>query len=362
MPWCLSVVVLLAFKYLAGMRSGLFLMVVGVFLYACTTDEEKGCAFVPDTSGIALNVRYESLENSLPAIQTKADLARFMTAHPGARELFFSRPSYPDDSTFINRLFQKFSNPHIDTLLQETHRVFGNGEMLKAEFQNAFANLKYYYPDFNPPRVETLISGLESDLFVTDTVIYVSLDYFLGPGAKYRPNNMYAYMLRRYTKDFIVPSVMLLTGVDSRFNKNSADDKSVLAEMIAYGKAYYFAKSMMPCTADSLLLGYSTREMEGSLAFENLIWSRLVQDEVLFSTSHLVKQKYLAERPKTVEVGEECPGRIAQWVGWRIVESYMREHPGTTLPELMTMDDAGKLFRESGYKPQVVKLPSKEKI
>lgn len=342
------------------MKSGLFLTLF-VFFCACTPDEEKGCAFVPDTSGIDLKVSYLSLEDSLPAIQTKEDLARFMSAHPGARELFFSRPSYPDDSTFINRLFQKFSNPHIDTLLQETHRVFGNGETLKAEFQNAFANLKYYYPDFNPPRVETLISGLESDLFVTDSVIYISLDYFLGPGAKYRPNNMYAYMLRRYTRDFIVPSVMLLTAVDSRFNKNSADDKTILSEMIAYGKAYYFAKSMMPCTADSLLLGYTTREMEGSLAFEHLIWSRLVQDEVLFSTSHLVKQKYLAERPKTVEVGEECPGRIAQWVGWRIVESYMREHPGTTLPELMAMTDAGKLFRESGYKPQVVKLPSKEK-
>lgn len=341
------------------MRPGQFLILVSVLLFACTPDEEKGCGFVPDTSGIALNLEYKSLEDSLPTVQTKADLARFMMAHPGARELFFSRAAYPDDSAFINRLFQRFSSPHIDTLLQETHRVFGNGESLKTELLQAFANLKYYYPDFNPPRVETLISGLESDLFVTDSVIYVGLDYFLGPGARYRPNNLYAYLLRRYTPEFIVPSVMLLTGVDSRFNKNAPDDKSVLAEMIAYGKAYYFAKSMLPCTADSLLLGYSARELEGSFAFEHLIWSRLVQDEVLFSTSHLVKQKYLAERPKTIEIGEECPGRIAQWVGWRIVESYMREHPDTTLPELMAMVDAGKLFKESGYKPQVVKLPSK---
>lgn len=168
-------------------------------------------------------------------------------------------------------------------------------------------------------------------------------------------------MLRRYTKDFIVPSIMLLTGVDSRFNKIAEEDKTVLAEMIAYGKAYYFAKRMLPCAADSLLIGYTTSEIEGSIEFENLIWSRLIEDQVLFATSHLVKQKFLAERPKTLEVGEECPGRIAQWVGWRIVNAYMERHPAVTLPELMNTSDAQKLFKESGYKPQLVKLPSKDK-
>ncbi len=327
---------------------------------ACSSDE-KTCVYIPDTSKIPLELNYQSLEDSLPAVMTKSDLVRFMNHHPDTRDIFFNRGAYPSDSTFINRLFNRFSNPHIDTLLMETHRVFGNGQGLRAEFYQAYANLKYYYPDFNPPKIQTLISGLESDLFVTDSAVYVSLDYFLGPGAKYRPNNMYAYMLRRYTKDFIVPSVMLLMGVDSRFNQTQPEDRTVLAEMIAYGKAYYFAKRMLPCVSDSLLIGYSAREMQGSLDFENLIWSRLVQDEVLFSTSHLVKQKYLAERPKTIEVGEECPGRIAQWVGWRIVEKYMADHPDVSLQQLMAQRDAQKLFKESGYKPRVVSLPLREK-
>ncbi|MBL7852293.1 MAG: gliding motility lipoprotein GldB [Cyclobacteriaceae bacterium] len=336
------------------------LALVGILLLSCSGDEKK-CAFVPDTSALRPQLRFESLEDTLPAITTKADLVQFMTVHPDTRDLFFSRSAYPDDSLFINRLFDRFSNPHIDTLLMETHRVFGDGAALREEFTQAYANLKYYYPDFNPPRIQTLISGLETDLFLTDTSVFIGLDYFLGPGAKYRPNNMYEYMLRRYTKDFIVPSVMLLTGVDSRFNKNNEEDKTVLAEMIAYGKAYYFAKRMIPCVSDTLLMGYSSSELEGSLAYEHLIWSRLVQDQVLFSTSHLVKQRFLAERPKTIEVGENCPGRIAQWVGWRIVEKYMEEHPETTLPQLMAMTDAQRIFRESGYKPQVVKLPGREK-
>lgn len=331
-----------------------------ILVTGCSFKQNEDCAFIPDTSNIPLQLTYQSLEDSLPAIVTKADLVRFMTSHPDTRDIFFNRGAYPNDSTFINRLYSRFSNPHLDSLLMETHRVFGNGSALRDELTRAFANLKYYYPEAAIPRIQTLISGLETDLFVTDSVIYVGLDYFLGPGAKYRPNNMYEYMLRRYTKDFIVPSVVLLMGVDSRYNATNQEDKTVLAEMVAYGKAYYFAKRMLPCVSDSLLIGYSSRELEGSLRYENLIWSRLVQDEVLYSTSHLVKQKFLAERPKTIEVGEECPGRIAQWVGWRIVEKYMDEHPEVTLQQLMAIRDAQKIFKDSGYKPQIVKLPSKE--
>ncbi len=79
----------------------------------------------------------------------------------------------------------------------ETHKVFGNNAHLNEEFRQAFNNIKYYYPDFHPPKIQTIISGLETgcDMFVSDTLIVVGLDFFLGKGARYRPN-MYEYMLR----------------------------------------------------------------------------------------------------------------------------------------------------------------------
>jgi hypothetical protein len=40
----------------------------------------------------------------------------------------------------------------------------------------------------------------------------------------------------------------------------------------------------------------------------------------------------------------------------------MSNHNTTTLPQLMQMKDAPLLFKESGYKPQVVKVPGKEKV
>jgi hypothetical protein len=162
---------------------------------------------------------------------------------------------------------------------------------------------------------------------------------------------MYDYLLRQYIKENVVPTVMLLYGIDSKYNRTNPTDKTVLADMITYGKAYYFAKQMVPCTPDSVFIWYTAEEIEGSRKNQDLIWARFIEDQILYSNNHMIKQKYLGERPKTIEVGEKCPGRIAQWVGWEIVKSYMTSHSDVTLPQLMEYQNADKLFKESKYKP-----------
>jgi len=316
----------------------------------CKKDREQKCAFVPDTKNILLDLKIESLEDSLPSITTKTQLVDFLTHHPALRDHFFGRSRYPNDSIFINELFHRFTNLAMDTLLTEAHKVFGNGSGLNEQFRTAFANIKYYYPEFRPPKIQTIISGMETDLLVTDTLVVIGLDYFLGPGARYRPN-MYEYMLRRYDKDFIVPSVLLLYGIDTRFNKTELTDKTVLADMIAYGKAYYFGKRMLPCVPDSVFIGFTTEEIKSARENEDLIYVRLIENEVMYSTSHQIKQRYLAERPKTLEIGEKCPGRIGQWIGWQIVEAYAKRNPEKKPPQIMGTSQATAIFKDSKYRP-----------
>jgi hypothetical protein len=326
---------------------GLLILVIG--LWSCGKEDEDKCVFVPDVSGLSVDIRLERFEDSLLNITSKPQLVALFTRQPNIRDHIFGRAQFPNDSAFISEIFNRLTNPHLDTLALETKTVFGNGSELMAEFKEAFSNLKYYYPDFTPPKIQTVITGLMgTDLFVSDSLIIVSLDYFLGPGAKYRPR-VYDYILRQYKKDNIVPSCMMIYGISDRYNKTNLEDKTVLADMIAYGKSFYFAKHMLPCVPDSVFIWYTPREIEGSRRSQDLIWARLIEDNVLYSTSHLIKQKYLGERPKTIDVGPECPGRIAQWVGWQIVDSYMDTHGDVTLPELMARGNARKILEESNY-------------
>lgn len=321
-----------------------------LFLVGCKNDMEEKCAFIPETSLIQVDLNIEQLEDSVVSFASKKDLVNFFSRNTHLRDIFFNRPGYPNDSVFINELYTRFNNPYFDSLLLDTHQVFGDLSELKDELNNAFKNIKYYYPAFTPPRVQTVITGLESDIYVSDSLIIIGLDYYLGANARYKPN-MYEYMQRRYQKNFIVPSILLLYGIDESFNKTNLNDRTVLADMIAYGKTYFFAKQMLPCVPDSVFIGYTKAEIDGSRQNSDLIWKRLVEDEVFYATSHLVKQKYIAERPKTLEVGEKCPGRIATWVGWEVVKKYMKEHEEVTLPQLMANPNAGEIFTQSKYKP-----------
>lgn len=329
-----------------------FLLVGLFFLAACGSEkEEQGCAFVPETSGIQVDVTIESLSDSLVGVTSKAALVKILDNHKVLREIFFKRNQYPNDSAFINELYRRFTNIHLDTLAMEVKKVFGDEKKLREEFAQAFKNLKYYYPEVKAPRIETVITGFETDMFVSDSLIIIGLDYFLGKGAKYRPN-MYEYMLRQYNPENIVPSTMMLYGIDGRINHMDADNKTALADMITYGKSFYFAKQMVPCTPDSVFIWYSPEEIKGAWKNQDLIWARFIEDKLLYSTSHILKQRYLGDRPKTTEVGVECPGRIGQWVGWQIVKSYMKAHPDQTLPGLMNTGNADRIFKESKYKPE----------
>lgn len=338
------------FDIFAVVKKYLILLLVAVLAIGCGKDlETEECVPAPpDVPKITLS--FEVLHDSIAAITTKAQLVSFLSRHPHFRDYTLGRTQYQNDSAFINTMFHRFTHPAFDTLAMETTRVFGDLSDLKAQFQEGFSNIKAYYPDFKIPRVEAVISGLDSDLFVSDSVIVVSLDYYLGKNAKYRPKT-YEYLLRKYEPEDIVPSILLLHGIGA-VNKTNLNDKTVLAEMIAYGKAFYYAKRMLPCTPDSVFIWYSADEIKGARENEDLIWARLIQDKVVYSTSMIDKRNYLGERPFTIQVGEKCPGRIGQWVGWRIIKEYMKNHPDVSLTELMAMDNAQQLFKESGYKPK----------
>lgn len=324
-----------------------FVLVLVVGVYGCGTDKEE-CAYIPPLSQ-SVSLDFVSLSDSIVNISTKDELVDFLGRHPVLRDNFLRRSQYPNDSVFIDDLYRRFTHPAIDTLRTEVQRVFGDERALKAEFELAFSNLKFYYPEATIPRIVTVLTGLDNDLYISDSLIIVGLDYYLGKDARYRPN-MYEYLLRQYVPQNIVPSVMLVIGMNT-YNYTDLTDETVLADMVAYGKAFYFAKHMLPCTADSVFIWYTGEEMKGAKENQDLIWFRFIEDEVLYSTSHVLKQRFLGERPNTIEVGEKCPGRIGQWVGWEMVKSYQNNHPANTLPELMQMMDADNLFKESKYRP-----------
>ena len=60
----------------------------------------------------------------------------------------------------------------------------------------------------------------------------------------------------------------------------------------------------------------------------------------------------MGERPITYEIGEDVPGGIGRWVGWRIVNRLLETNPEMSIKELMENDNPRNILEESGYKGQ----------
>src|SRR5689334_11948825 len=102
-------------------QSHLLLFIAGVLVSRCGEDKEE-CAFIPDTSGVSVELEFESLADSLVSLPSKEALVKFLNTHRSLRDYFFRRDQYPNDSVFLNQLYTRFNNRYIDTLLMETRK------------------------------------------------------------------------------------------------------------------------------------------------------------------------------------------------------------------------------------------------
>ncbi len=330
------------------MQRLIYIFLVFCVLFSCTPDGRKA----PDVSGISVNVPVERLEDEMMACRSEADVRAFLARHPGFRQSFLGADSVGIEA-LTGQVYQLVTNAAIRNLYNETRRAFGDFSAVRAGFTDAFRHIKYYYPDFKVPKIQTAISGLGSlskgqDLLVSDSLIVISLDFYLGPQASYVPD-VPQYVLRRYRQEFIVPSVVLL--LSQRYNRTPPNDQSLLTEMVYYGKAIEFARDVQPGLPDSLAtVIFSGQQLAQTEENREVVWAHFVQEKLLYETSHFKKIKYIGERPYTAEIGAKCPGAIGRWLGWEIVKKYRREHPDVSLPELMGDARTQRIFEESRYK------------
>jgi hypothetical protein len=325
-------------------------LTVLIFLafFSCNTQQET-CIDTPVITEL-VPVVIERLENRLFAATNPGEVLQFLQNYPVLAREFLGANQYPSDTILAREMFRVLKNPYTDTLFMETNKYFGDMGDLKEEFEQAFSYIHYYYPEFKAPIIQTLVTGFgSSEMYVSEDRIIIGLDFYLGPNGKYRPQGIPQYILKRYDKPYIVPATMLLYA--DRYLQENTDDNTMAADMIYYGKKYFFAKNMMPCTADSLLIWYDGIELANVEENRNLLWYHFLENELSYETKHTIKQKYLDERPNITEIGSECPGRIGAWIGWDIVKEYHEHNIEVSLQELLANPDAQEILSGAKYNP-----------
>lgn len=269
------------------------------------------------------------------------DLPKLKAQYPF---LFSKRIS---DSVWVNRMQDSLQRQ----LFEEVNEEFHDFDDVELDIEKLFQHLKYYDKTFSAPRVITLTNDVDyrNKTIVTDTIALIALDTYLGADHEFYAG-IQKYIAQNMTKSQIVPDL-----ANSYAEKYSfqLQRKTLLDEMVYYGKLLYFKDLMIPFTTDAEKMGYLPEQLTWAQNNESYIWRYFIDKEMLYSTDAALSGRFIAPAPFSkfyLELDRESPGRLGQFIGWQIVRSYM-EHNETDFRDMLQME-AIEIFNNSKYKPR----------
>jgi len=232
-------------------------------------------------------------------------------------------------------------------------KKYPNTDKLQKELEDAFRHYIYYFPGKNTPAVYTCITGFNNSIIAGDSVIGIGLDRYMGSNSEYYKRlQIYRYLTTRMTSVNIVPDCIYSWGsTEWVFSGMNYPVDNVMSEMIHSGKLKYFEKCMLPEVSDSVIFGFSSKQMKFCRNNESQMWQYLVENNLLFSTDRFVIRKLTDEAPFTSYFTNESPGRASVWLGFRIVESYMMKNRNISLAGLMSNTDVQSILEKARYSP-----------
>ncbi|MEL6810241.1 MAG: gliding motility lipoprotein GldB [Bacteroidota bacterium] len=296
------------------------------------------------------------LENEISKIPIDVEVVRFdkIFGSAAVRDIPDLKAQYP---MFFPRRFPDsiWEQRITDTLQQQLNKavldVFPSEENLEDDLQSIFQHIKYYFPDFVVPKVFTATSDVDykNKVIATDSLLVLELDTYLGS------NHPFYIDISRYITKTMEPT-MLPSDVATAYARNYValpKQRSLLSQMVYFGKQLYLKDLWLPDSKDALKIGYTEAEMQWALDNEAYIWRFFVEKELLYSTDNKLSGRFINPAPFSkfnLELDNESPGMIGRFMGWQIVRSYMEKND-VAVEELMVVS-AEELFKESKYKPK----------
>lgn len=340
------------YKHIKSIIVGLALLSV----FSCKKDSRV----VPDVSDIEIDVKFRHFEQDLFQIDTTntlAELDRIQAEYPVFAEVFFENllPVYdslifPEGPVKIINGF--IADSMIQAMYQKSQELYKN--MDGTSFEEAFRYYKYYFPNNPTPDVTSFISEYGVSNFIYDEQsLAVGLDFFLGSDWPYMAinagnPNFSEYLNRHYKKDYLVRNTLMPLIDDLNA---PMQDRKLLDYMIENGKELYVLSALMPNASDTIIHQYNQKQMQWVASNEANIYAHLIDEELLYSTNWKDFRKLIDHSPNSPGMPQDAPGRTANYIGYRIIESYMRSYPETSMEVLLNMTDAQEILAKSRYRP-----------
>lgn len=312
----------------------LFFLIVGILGCDSKSNKQKDIESIPITIEI---IRFDK-EFSEASVE---DLAELKEMYP----LFF--PEQYADSIWEQRMKDTLQQQ----LFKEVSLAFPDESELEAELMTLFQHIKYYFPQFKTPLIYTTTSDVDykNKVILSNEILIIAIDTYLGENHRFY-EGIQKYLRKNLKMSQLVPDI---ASQFARLYVSQPQERSLMGQMIYYGKELYLKDLWMPNISDPDKIGYTEDEFIWAKENEVEMWRYFIEEELLFSTDAKLMPRFINPAPFSkfyLEIDNESPGMVGRYLGWQIVRSFMKSNQAS-IQELLTMN-AHEIFNKSKYKPK----------
>lgn len=299
-------------------------------------------------------VRFDNAQLAVRPDSVKQDIKQLYTDYESFMPIFVEGilGLQTEDTAYLCEMYAQFLTDTVMGFAQTNttaQELFANVDSLQEALNTGFSRLHFLYPEWEIPTLYLFVSGFNSSVMYYENIMGVGVDMYLGSDYPYYNQVVYDYQKQTMRKACVAGDVLSMylayhISYNSKYNR-------LLEQMIFRGKQLFLLAQLLPNEPVWEVIGYSKEQWDWCEQYEQAIWNRIMQKRDLFKTESNVLSSYMNDGPFTAEVTQDSPGRLGLWVGWRIVDSYMRNNKDVTLRELMNENDAQKILEQSYYKP-----------
>ena len=256
------------------------------------------------------------------------------------------------DTAFLVKALPTFLNDTLYGFKQtnaQEQEVFADVNDIEKGLSKAFARIQYLYPEAEIPTLYLFISGFQTPIYFGEELIGIGADMYLGSDYEYYNRVVYEYQKQTMRKECI--PVDVISAYLFRTLPYTSTKSRLLEQMIYRGKVMYLVAQIFDELPGYEVMGWTKGQWKWCEKNEEAIWHLVMDKRDLFKSESIMLTSYLNDGPFTAEVSQEAPGRLGVWLGWRIVESYIKHNEEVTLQELIAEGDAQKILENSYYKP-----------
>jgi hypothetical protein len=315
----------------------------------------KSSRFAIDTRKNRVEVKIHRFDKDLITLDTnrlKVSTDRLYARYPEFISAYSSEvlDTSSTDRTAISNLFVKFlKDSTFIPVNKKTLETFGDVTDIEKSVSDAFTYIHYYFPEVKLPEIYFFVSGFNRSVIMNDKFIGVGTDFYLG--SDYAPYKEFTYQYLTYNMRRECVATDLVSATLFRMFVMNSSQERLLDNMLYRGKVLYLLSLFMPEEKPENIMGYTTEQWKWCKKYEKEIWAATIDQKDLFSTDMLLIRKYMNDAPFTAPISQESPGRLGTWLGWQIVESYMKSNQKVSLRNLMDDNNYQKMLEESGYRP-----------